>query len=250
MDCGDAWTATDGATLPVMDLRAAEIGSSWLLAGWGAAVPLLVAALRHADWERVTRGAQRWFWHGAIAALIALWSLKATLVSGFSFHLLGAAFLALTLGWPLALLGGLIVVVVSGILSSAHWANLPLVWLTLVVLPVTVSHTALRLSQRFLPPNFFVYTFLVAFFGTWLSVLVSVSVATVLWVLAVEHIGAGELLTYLPITIQLGFGEASLTGMLVTIGVVYRPAWVATFDDARYLRASARPSRGPDGNES
>ncbi|UCE30050.1 MAG: energy-coupling factor ABC transporter permease [Burkholderiales bacterium] len=27
-----------------------------------------------------------------------------------------------------------------------------------------------------------------------------------------------------------------LTGMLVTVFVVYRPQWVATFDDARYLR--------------
>jgi uncharacterized membrane protein len=33
----------------------------------------------------------------------------------------------------------------------------------------------------------------------------------------------------------MGFGEAFLTGMLVTILVVYRRDWVATFDDARWL---------------
>lgn len=217
----------------------------WLLAGWAAA-PLLLVSLRRADWRRVARdGPQRWFWHGAIAALIGLWALKATLVGGFSFHLLGAAFLALTLGWPLALLGGLIVVLVSGIVSDAHWANLPLVWLTLVVLPVLTSHAVLRLTQRYLPPNFFVFVFLVGFFGTWLSVIIAVGLATLVWVLAADGVTVSALLTYLPITIQLGFGEASLTGMLVTIGAVYRPQWVASFDDARYLRSRPDDAKRP-----
>jgi uncharacterized membrane protein len=35
---------------------------------------------------------------------------------------------------------------------------------------------------------------------------------------------------------MLAFGEATLTGMLMTLFVVYKPAWVGTFDDARYLR--------------
>jgi uncharacterized membrane protein len=34
----------------------------------------------------------------------------------------------------------------------------------------------------------------------------------------------------------LGVGVATLTGMLITLLVVYRPSWVATFDDRRYLR--------------
>jgi len=33
----------------------------------------------------------------------------------------------------------------------------------------------------------------------------------------------------------LAFGEATLTGMIVTLAVVYKLQWVATFDDARYL---------------
>ena len=34
----------------------------------------------------------------------------------------------------------------------------------------------------------------------------------------------------------MGFGEATLTGMLLTLLVVYRPAWVATFNDAHYFK--------------
>ena len=40
---------------------------------------------------------------------------------------------------------------------------------------------------------------------------------------------------YTPYLVYLAFGEATLTGMLVTLAVVYRPQWVATFDDARYI---------------
>ena len=40
---------------------------------------------------------------------------------------------------------------------------------------------------------------------------------------------------YVPYLIYLAFGEATLTGMMLTLAVVYRPHWVATFDDARYI---------------
>jgi hypothetical protein len=40
---------------------------------------------------------------------------------------------------------------------------------------------------------------------------------------------------YVPYLLYLAFGEATLTGMALTLMVVYRPQWVATFDDARYL---------------
>ena len=39
---------------------------------------------------------------------------------------------------------------------------------------------------------------------------------------------------YVPYLIYLAFGEATLTGMALTLAVVYRPQWVASFVDARY----------------
>jgi uncharacterized membrane protein len=38
-----------------------------------------------------------------------------------------------------------------------------------------------------------------------------------------------------PVLLMLGFGEATLTGMLATLLAVYRPAWIHTFSDERYL---------------
>jgi uncharacterized membrane protein len=40
----------------------------------------------------------------------------------------------------------------------------------------------------------------------------------------------------LPLLINLAFGEATVTGMVITLLVVYRPTWVATYEEARYLR--------------
>ena len=44
----------------------------------------------------------------------------------------------------------------------------------------------------------------------------------------------------------LALGEATLTGIALTLAVVYRPQWVATFDDAWYpdgrQDAAARPA--------
>jgi len=49
----------------------------------------------------------------------------------------------------------------------------------------------------------------------------------------------GALFRAVALGLMLGFGEAFLTGMLVTILVVYRRDWVVTFDDARWLAPRA-----------
>jgi uncharacterized membrane protein len=40
---------------------------------------------------------------------------------------------------------------------------------------------------------------------------------------------------YLPFFLLMAFSEAFITGMLITMMVIYKPEWVATFDDKRYL---------------
>jgi uncharacterized membrane protein len=41
---------------------------------------------------------------------------------------------------------------------------------------------------------------------------------------------------YLPYFILMGWSEAMLTGMAVTLMVVYRPQWLATFSDQQYVK--------------
>ena len=105
-----------------------------------------------------------------------------------------------------------------------------------MALPVAVVLAALRAGERFLPPNFFVYSLFAAFLGSALAFgTAGIAGAAVLVAGAGEsaELVFGEYVPYLP---YLASGEATLTGMLVTLAVVYRPQWVATFDDHRYLR--------------
>jgi uncharacterized membrane protein len=40
---------------------------------------------------------------------------------------------------------------------------------------------------------------------------------------------------YLPFYILMAWGEAFMTGAAVTLIVVWKPQWIATFNDERYL---------------
>jgi len=87
-----------------------------------------------------------------------------------------------------------------------------------------------------LPPNFFIYIFVVAFFGAAVS-LGSAGLAGAIALATGGGRPAGLVFgEYVPYLIYLAFGEATLTGMALTLTVVYRPQWVASFDDARYIR--------------
>ncbi len=105
----------------------------------------------------------------------------------------------------------------------------------MVAVPVATSWLVLRVAERRLPPNFFIYVFVAAFFGAALSLAAAgIAGATALtWGAGRDpQLVFGE---YVPYLIYLAFGEATVSGMALTLAVVYRPQWVATFDDARYI---------------
>jgi uncharacterized membrane protein len=217
-----------------MDVSAIDLPYPWIAASWIAAVPLVAWAMRSTAWRRFGESLSLHVWCGAIVAAILLWALRAT-VGGFTFHLLGAAALTLFAGAPLALVGAAVVACVSASLGGALWQNAAFAFLTLGALPIAVTEVVLRFSQARMPPNFFVYVFVVAYFGAGLSLAAGGLVgATALWLAggSPASIVFGE---YAPWLIYLGFAEAMLTGMIVTLAVVYRPQWVASFDDARYI---------------
>ena len=89
--------------------------------------------------------------------------------------------------------------------------------------------------QRRLPDNFFIYIFVIAFFGAGIAVAVSRIAAIILFWLAGAYPQTtliSESLLMLPLFM---FPEMFITGMLVSIFVVYKPTWVITFEDERYL---------------
>jgi len=218
-----------------VDVTAVVLPAGWAIAGWLAAVALVAVAARRAPWKRFAESEQVHVWYGTIFCLLILWNLQATVGEGFRFHLLGAGAFTLLAGPALALVGGAVVTIVQIAVRGGIWINAGLAFLTMVALPVGAAWSVLRLAERWLPPNFFIYVFIVTFFGAGVSLAVAglAGAGVLTW-------GAGRPAAlvfgeYAPVLVYLAFGEATLTGMALTLAVVYRPHWVATFDDARYL---------------
>jgi hypothetical protein len=108
-------------------------------------------------------------------------------------------------------------------------------WLLMGAVPVGVSWALFRLIDGKLPNHLFIYVFLNAFFGAALAV-AAVGLASTAFAALAGAYPLGYLLDeYLPYYLLMAWAEAFATGMLITVMVVYKPEWVATFDDRRYL---------------
>ena len=144
-------------------------------------------------------------------------------------------------GWAFAVLGMSLVLIAFSLMAGptdiGHWFSLPWTALAIGILPVTISHTVYRLVDRHLPNNFFIYIFAAAFFGAALAMGSAVLMTTAIHTLS-GTFSLGQLsYNYLPYGLILMLPEAFITGMLMSIFVAYRPQWVSTFDDHRYLRS-------------
>jgi uncharacterized membrane protein len=100
---------------------------------------------------------------------------------------------------------------------------------------VCFAHRFRRLVERVLPAHFFVFVFVVAFFGAGATVVVEGLIAAAVLVVAGAYPAAFLASEYLPYFILLGFAEAWISGAVIALLVVYKPEWVEAFDDRRYL---------------
>ncbi|MGE8358325.1 MAG: energy-coupling factor ABC transporter permease, partial [Microvirgula sp.] len=89
--------------------------------------------------------------------------------------------------------------------------------------------------QRFLPANYFIYLFLNAFLVGGASFFASALLLVATLGLAGVYPADELLYDVLPFYFLLSWSEAFTTGLMMSIFVVYKPHWVATFDDRRYL---------------
>jgi uncharacterized membrane protein len=218
-----------------MDLSAVPLPPGWTLSGLLLAAPVLAAALRSAPWDRFASSEITHVFYGGIFATVVLWSLRATVGEGFAFHLLGVGAFTLLAGPALALIGTAIALAVTTAIGSGLWINAGLAFITLAAVPVAVVWGTWRAVERLLPPNFFVYIFATAFLGSALALGAAGLAGSFVLVEAGGRDAAVVYGDYAPYLLYLAFGEGTLGGMIITLLVVYRPGWVTTFDDARYL---------------
>lgn len=166
----------------------------------------------------------------ATALVAALWGVRTGLPAGAGLHFLGAAALYLLFGAARALVALALAALLAALLAGSPLGELPWAWLANGAVPVLVAWGMHRLVARLAPPNPFFYVFCVAFAGAGLSMIAS---------LVLHGAARGGVEPFVALGLMMGFGEAFLTGMLVTILVVYRREWVVTFDDARWLAPRA-----------
>lgn len=207
----------------------------WPLAAW---LPLLAAwawSGWRAPWQRLRDSEQLNVMAGMVVVLALLWSMKAGVRPGLNYHLLGATVFVLAFGPHLATIGLSLVLAAVTFNGGAAWSSFALNALVMVVIPVWVAYVIYVIVDSYLPNHLFVYIFVNAFLGGALAVLAAGIGATLL--LLGAHVYDARYLTgeYLPYCLLLAFSEAWISGMAITLMVVYRPAWIGTFDDARYL---------------
>jgi uncharacterized membrane protein len=192
-------------------------------------------ALYSAPWYKLRDRENLNVFLGATVAVLLLWSLKAGIRPGMSFHLLGATLLMLMFGWQFALLSLSLALVGQAIYGNIAWFSFSLNALLMAAVPVLFSFALFRLSLRYLPRHFFIYTLFNAYFCAALTMGVTILLASLLllsgsgysWQDLVDH--------YLPFVPMMVFAEGFFTGMLATSMVLFRPEWIGSFDDRRYL---------------
>jgi uncharacterized membrane protein len=204
-------------------------------------VAAVALALWLRPWRRRTLADLPWPWVALTAALPLLWTLDGFSGVPVAQPLSGAALLVLFAGWPLALLGLLpaaACVLWSTPLHDASAAPTALfealhrlAWLG--VMPATLTLGLGYALRRWLPNHLFIYILGRGFFGVLLALVLSGAADLALHPLP-PGLSTSDLLAA---HVLDAFAEAFLTGMLVAIGVAFRPHWLATYSDRLYLPA-------------
>ena len=209
----------------------------WHVLATLGALGMLLFAGRRVDWRSLMHSGPRLnAFLGFVVLMTLLWSMRAGVLPGLNLHLLGAMAACLLFGPWLAMFA--MALVMSGIAlnDAIEWSAWPLNFVVMGIAPVLFAEGVRRFVERFLPSHFFVYVFVMAFAGSAVVVLLSGFLASVLLWAANAYAWSQLATEYLPYFLLLAFSEAWISGAVITMMVVYRPEWVATFDDQRYLR--------------
>lgn len=223
------------------------------LANWAVILLALLVAGLFKPWLVLKHRPLQNPWLGAMVILPWVWWLQQLLPSGVALRAGGACLLVLMFGWPLAI-WSLPVIAAGAALIGAfgpsfgaqaapapnpvtlaelahHWLDMAPTVVWTGVVPATLALLIGLAIRRFLPKHLFIYILGRGFLGTavaitltgvlgWLAHRVPVTMDTEEWLL-------GHWL--------LGWGEAISTGMLTSIFVAFKPHWLLTYSDARYL---------------
>lgn len=220
-------------------LAAIEIGTAperdWVLCAL-----ILTAALPFKPWLPLRHGPLIHPWLGSMVLLPLLWSTEHLLPSGMTMHVSSACLMTLMFGWPLAMWSLVPAALASGWIGRGHFPPLGevvthLTWLGL--LPGSLGLLIGLAIRRLLPHHVFVFILGRAFMGSIVAVVLTGALA---WLAGRKPEVFSTQEWMLGYTL-VAWGEGFSTGMLIATFVAFKPEWVLTYSDARYL--PRRPPR-------
>ncbi|OQX30478.1 MAG: molecular chaperone DnaJ [Candidatus Sedimenticola endophacoides] len=203
---------------------------------WLVYLALLFNALRLAAWRGLLGENRLHLFLGTCVALVLLWSVRAEVNAGLSFHLLGLPVVTLMFGWSFGMLAGSLALLGVNLNLGGGWGNYALNALVLVAVPVSLTQAALVLARSLLPKNFFIYVLVNGFLAAGLVMVVTCYLAAGLLVLGGVYEYAELDETFLLFVPLMAMPEAFLNGWIITVMVAMRPQWVYSFSDAQYIK--------------
>lgn len=216
-----------------MDLFSSHLGE---FAFWANFIywPIFALAIWRAPWSILKQKDSSNILFATCAVIFLFWHLKVEVSEGLSIHLLGSTILTLMFRWQVAVMANALIVL--GItIETGEYSAYAMNGLLTGVWPIMLSYLMWRLNERLLPANYFIYIFFAAFLAAGLSM---ISAGILSWQLlhhSATLLSEEILEQYLLIFIPIMYPEAFITGGVISIFVVYKPEWIATFDDRRYL---------------
>ncbi|QLF92940.1 energy-coupling factor ABC transporter permease [Pseudomonas sp. ABC1] len=209
-----------------------------LVTGWCIYAVALAWAAREVSWVELFSDTRRQhLLFGTMLALFLLWLVRRDFESGLSFHFIGMTAVTLLLGWPLAILAGLIAQL--GIVVTGHqqWAAIGINGTLLILIPVIVTELCARRVEKAQPRNLFVYIFFCGFFPAALTALLCILASLGILLLDGRYLMPPWLEDFAGYLWLIMFPEAFINGTAVTALVVFYPDCLETFNRTRYLQA-------------
>ena len=197
-------------------------------------VPLYLLTLDKKLWQLLQQQQIMRLFGAAGICLLLLWQVKAQLPGGPALHFIGVTAATLVLGLRLSL--WLIpAILITTAMATALVApaqqltiqQLLLDWSVFTVLALQ-SYLQLYWVNRQFGQHLFVYIFVAAFVGSACCAFSFVLLQSFAVTISAPS-EASELSDYLALAPLLALPEAILNGMAMTLLLVYRPEWVATY---------------------
>jgi uncharacterized membrane protein len=191
----------------------------------------IVPALAMAPWRTLRASGLQNPWLACLVLLPWLWAAQRALPGGVVLQMSGACLLVLMFGWPLAVLSLLPIAVAGAWIGGAGLAHAvgALAWNG--VLPATLALAFGLATRRWLPHHLFVFILGRGFIVSALAI-AAAGALSVWW----QPLPPGTELEGLLLGHWLmAWGEAFVTGMFTAIFVAFKPEWLASWSDRRYL---------------